>query len=116
VGSSDLALHLGVGREGLIGPIARPGLHPALVAGESGTETILRPTVLFGKEDVLINNIAWALRHQPVFGVFGSGAYKLQPIYVDDLAEAAVQKATGKENEVVNASGKRSCCSRPRRC
>src|SRR5437016_1437743 len=37
---------------------------------------ILRPTVLFGKEDVLINNIAWALRHLPVFGVFGSGEYK----------------------------------------
>jgi NADH dehydrogenase len=42
---------------------------------------ILRPTVLFGKEDVLINNIAWALRHLPVFGVFGDGSYKLQPIY-----------------------------------
>jgi uncharacterized protein YbjT (DUF2867 family) len=66
---------------------------------------ILRPTVLFGKEDVLINNIAWALRHMPVFGVFGSGDYKLQPIYVDDLAAAAVEKATGKENEVINAIG-----------
>ena len=41
---------------------------------------ILRPTVLFGKEDVLINNIAWSLRHLPVFGVFGSGDYRLQPI------------------------------------
>ena len=29
---------------------------------------ILRPTVLFGKEDVLVNNIAWALRHLPVAG------------------------------------------------
>ena len=34
---------------------------------------ILRPAVLFGKEDILINNIAWALRHLPVFGVFGDG-------------------------------------------
>lgn len=66
---------------------------------------ILRPTVLFGKEDVLINNIAWALRHLPVFGVFGSGDYKLQPIYVDDLAAAAVEKATGTGNEVINAIG-----------
>ncbi len=66
---------------------------------------ILRPTVLFGKEDVLINNIAWALRHLPVFGVFGSGDYKLQPIYVDDLAAAAVEKATDTENEIVNAIG-----------
>lgn len=66
---------------------------------------ILRPTVLFGKEDVLINNIAWSLRHLPVFGVFGSGSYKLQPIYVDDLAAAAVEKAAGQENEIINAIG-----------
>jgi uncharacterized protein YbjT (DUF2867 family) len=38
---------------------------------------ILRPTVLFGKEGVLVNNIAWALRHLPVCGVFGAGDYKL---------------------------------------
>ena len=66
---------------------------------------ILRPTVLFGKEDVLINNIAWSLRHFPVFGVFGAGDYKLQPIYVDDLAAAAVEKAGGDRNEIVNAIG-----------
>src|SRR5450759_2085386 len=66
---------------------------------------ILRPTVLFGKEDVLINNIAWSLRHLPAFGVFGAGEYKLQPIYVDDLASAAVEKADGDRNEIVNAIG-----------
>ena len=66
---------------------------------------ILRPTVLFGKEDVLINNIAWSLRRLPVFGVFGRGDYRLQPIYVDDLAAAAVAKAAGSANEVVNAIG-----------
>jgi uncharacterized protein YbjT (DUF2867 family) len=66
---------------------------------------ILRPTVLFGKEDVLINNIAWSLRHLPVVGVFGSGGYKLQPIYVDDLAQAAAEKAQGGENEVIEAIG-----------
>ncbi len=66
---------------------------------------VLRPAVLFGKEDVLVNNIAWSLRHLPVFGVFGSGDYKLQPIYVDDLAAAAVEKAAGDKNEVLNAIG-----------
>ena len=35
---------------------------------------ILRPAVLFGKEDILINNIAWALRTLPVFGIYGDGA------------------------------------------
>ena len=66
---------------------------------------ILRPTVLFGKEDVLINNIAWSLRHLPVMGVFGSGDYRLQPIYVDDMAQAAAAKVTGDRDEVVEAIG-----------
>jgi uncharacterized protein YbjT (DUF2867 family) len=66
---------------------------------------ILRPTVLFGKEDVLINNIAWSLRHLPAFGVFGSGNYRLQPIYVDDLAQSAARKVEGGSDEVVEALG-----------
>lgn len=66
---------------------------------------ILRPTVLFGKEDVLINNIAWALRHLPVYGVYGRGDYRLQPIYVDDLAAVAVEKAAEARNEIVDAIG-----------
>ena len=66
---------------------------------------ILRPTVLFGKEDILINNIAWALRRLPVFGVFGDGQYRLQPIYVDDLAELAVEQGEKRENTVIDAIG-----------
>ncbi len=66
---------------------------------------ILRPAVLFGKEDVLINNIAWALRHLPVFGVFGDGQYKLQPIYVDDLAALAVEQARATANATIDAIG-----------
>jgi NADH dehydrogenase len=73
---------------------------------ESGLSyAILRPTVLFGKEDILINNIAWALRHLPVFGVFGDGSYRLQPIYVDDLAGLCVAGGAGQENIMVNAIG-----------
>ena len=73
---------------------------------ESGlSHAILRPTVLFGREDILINNIAWALRNLPVFGVFGDGQYKLQPIYVDDLAALAVEEATKSENHIIDAIG-----------
>ena len=66
---------------------------------------VLRPTVLFGKEDILINNIAWMLRTFPVFGVFGDGQYRLQPIYVDDLARLAVTQGTGRKNGIINAIG-----------
>lgn len=73
---------------------------------ESGLSyAILRPTVLFGKEDILINNIAWLLRRLPVFGVFGDGNYKLQPIYADDLAALAVRWGAVSENVVLNAIG-----------
>lgn len=66
---------------------------------------ILRPTVLFGKEDILINNIAWMLRKFPVFGMFGDGQYRLQPIYVDDLAQLAVEQGHSRENVILNAIG-----------
>jgi uncharacterized protein YbjT (DUF2867 family) len=67
--------------------------------------TILRPAVLFGKEDILINNIAWLLRKLPVFGVFGDGRYRLQPIFVDDLAQLAVAQGMAKGSRVINAIG-----------
>ena len=74
--------------------------------GESGlSHAILRPTVLFGKEDILINNIAWCLRRFPVFGVFGDGEYRLQPIFVDDLAELAVTQGKERANRVIDAIG-----------
>lgn len=73
---------------------------------ESGLSyAILRPAVLFGKEDILINNIAWFLRRFPVFGVFGDGKYRLQPIYVDDLAEMAVEQGRKTENVIIDAIG-----------
>ncbi len=73
---------------------------------ESGISyAILRPTVLFGKEDILVNNIAWTLRKLPIFGVFGDGRYRLQPIYVDDLAKLAVEQGQQQENAIIDAIG-----------
>jgi uncharacterized protein YbjT (DUF2867 family) len=73
---------------------------------ESGMSyAILRPAVLFGAEDILINNVAWLLRRFPVFGVFGSGEYRLQPIYVDDFAGLAVAQGRARENAVIDAIG-----------
>lgn len=66
---------------------------------------ILRPTVLFGREDILINNIAWLLRHLPVFGLPGDGSYKLSPVYVDDLAALAVDAVYSNENYIWDAVG-----------
>ncbi len=77
-----------------------------LALQESGLSfAILRPAVLFGREDILINNIAWVLRRLPVFGVFGDGQYRLCPIHVDDLAAAAVAFGKDRKNVVVDAIG-----------
>ena len=73
---------------------------------ESGLSyAILRPTVLFGDEDVLINNIAWLLRHFPFFGQIGNGRYQLQPIFVDDLAKLAVEAGARADNFIWDAVG-----------
>lgn len=66
---------------------------------------IIRPTVLFGKEDILINNIAWLLRKFPVFGIFGTGDYRVQPVYVGDVAALAVGLSEKKENIICDATG-----------
>ncbi len=73
--------------------------------GSGLSSAILRPAVLFGREDILINNIAWILRRFPVFGVFGDGQYKLQPIFVDDLSRLAVEAAYASGTAVRDATG-----------
>ncbi len=66
---------------------------------------IIRPTVIFGAADILINNIAWLLRHFPVFPIFGSGEYCLQPIYVEDMADLVINAGQQEGNLVLDAAG-----------
>jgi uncharacterized protein YbjT (DUF2867 family) len=66
---------------------------------------ILRPTVIFGAEDILINNIAWFTRHFPVFAIPGSGQYQIQPIFVEDIANVAVDAGREKDNLIFDAVG-----------
>lgn len=76
-----------------------------MIAGSGLSYAILRPTVIFGVEDVLINNIAWLLRHFPVFAIPGRGDYSLQPVYVVDVAEMAVAAGAASDNSIVDAVG-----------
>lgn len=66
---------------------------------------ILRPTVIFGCEDILINNIAWILRRFPVFAVPGDGRYRIQPVYVDDVAGIAVDAGRETANVTIDTVG-----------
>ncbi|MGH7906430.1 MAG: SDR family oxidoreductase [Candidatus Binataceae bacterium] len=69
------------------------------------SHAIVRPTVVFGREDVLLNNIAWLLRRCPVFAIPGSGDYRLQPIFVEDLAAIAIEAAAETSNIAIDATG-----------
>jgi uncharacterized protein YbjT (DUF2867 family) len=67
---------------------------------------IIRPTLVYGgEEEILVNNIAWLLRRFPVFAMPGLGGYRLQPIFVRELAELAVQKSRRPDNSTVDAAG-----------
>jgi len=66
---------------------------------------IIRPTLVFGEGDLLLNNIAWALRRFPAFPVFGRGDYLVQPIYAGDLAALAVEAGSCADSFVADAAG-----------
>ena len=66
---------------------------------------VLRPAILFGGDGVLLNNIAWLLRHLPVFGVGGRGEYRVRPVHIDDLAALAVAAGASRQDSVTDAVG-----------
>jgi len=70
-----------------------------------GIYSIVRPTLVFGKEDILVNNIAWTIRNFPVVPVFGSGKYQVQPIFVEDLATIAVNSSRSEDSSTIDAIG-----------
>ncbi|MFQ5898845.1 MAG: SDR family oxidoreductase [Candidatus Methylomirabilia bacterium] len=81
------------------------GLSEKAVMHSNLSYAILRPTVIFGAEDILVNNLAWLLRRFPVFAVPGSGEYRLRPVFVEDVAEIAVSLAHEDDNIVLDAVG-----------
>jgi nucleoside-diphosphate-sugar epimerase len=69
---------------------------------------IARPAILFGGSGVLVNNIAWLLRHLPVFAIGGRGSYRVRGIHVDDLARLCVELGGRSDNVLVDAVGPQS--------
>jgi uncharacterized protein YbjT (DUF2867 family) len=72
----------------------------------SGLEwSFVRPTLTFGPNDILVNNMAWALRRLPVYGMPGAGRYTIQPVHVDDVARICIELAGGPSGRTVDAAG-----------
>ena len=75
------------------------------IMGSGLSYAILRPPLVFGPGDILVNNIAWFLRRFPLFTVMGDGRYRLQCVHVEDLAEIAIASASGTDRVVSDAVG-----------
>jgi uncharacterized protein YbjT (DUF2867 family) len=75
------------------------------VAASGLPYAIVRPTLVFGANDILINNIAWALRRFPIFPISGDGGYGVQPIAVHDVAAICADAGETTDNLVVDAAG-----------
>ena len=66
---------------------------------------VLRPAILFGGDGVLLNNIAWLLRHLPLFAVGGRGDYRIRGIHIDDLAQLCLAKGAEEYDSITDAVG-----------
>lgn len=77
----------------------------SLASDGSLSFAIVRPTVLFGHGDILVNNIAWALRSLPLFGIVGDGSYRIQPMHVSDFSQLLEKEVFGSGNLVVDGVG-----------
>jgi len=73
---------------------------------ESGLSyAIICPTLIFGDGGILINNIAWLLRRFPFFAIPGNSDCRMQPIFVEDLAEMMVHAGSQCGNTIDDAAG-----------
>ncbi|MGH2995472.1 MAG: NAD(P)H-binding protein [Gaiellaceae bacterium] len=75
------------------------------LAGSGLSYAVVRPTLVFGRGEILVNNIAWLLRKLPLFVVPGSGRYAVQPVAVEDVAELSVEAGLGDRDAVLDAAG-----------
>jgi uncharacterized protein YbjT (DUF2867 family) len=110
-----LAAELGVGQLVHISAIGADAKSDTLyakskAAGEAAVlaafprAMILRPSVIFGAEDQFFNRFASMSRFGPILPVVGAET-KFQPVYVDDVAQAAVAGVLGRASGVYELGG-----------
>jgi uncharacterized protein YbjT (DUF2867 family) len=101
-------VHVSVVNADLAGPTAyvrAKARLEAMVRSSGIPFAIVRPTLTFGPNDILVNNLAWALRRLPLFGIPRDGRYRLQPVHVDDVARLCLEAADGPGNVTHDAAG-----------
>jgi NADH dehydrogenase len=82
-----------------VAPDAPKTRHRAKWRGEEAiratgiSHAIIRPTWVYGPEDQALNRFAWFARHLPFVPVIGDGSQRMQPVFIDDVAEVMAQAA-----------------------
>jgi nucleoside-diphosphate-sugar epimerase len=76
-----------------------------IIRGSGMQWAIVRPTLVFGTGDILLNNIAWLMRRMPIFAIPGDGKYRMQPVAVEDVAEIATWAAAQTDSLTLDAAG-----------
>jgi len=77
------------------------------ITGSGKTYTILRPSIVFGPGDKFVNMLAELVKKAPFIPVVGTGANKMQPVYVGDVAQMALDALTldAAANQIVEVAG-----------
>ncbi len=80
------------------------------VRAEFPAATIFSPSVMFGPGDSLFNALGRITHFMPVIPLFGAGTARLQPVYVDDVAEAVARalQDPGTKGKTFELGGPRS--------
>lgn len=68
--------------------------------------TIFRPSIVFGPEDSFFNKFAEMARYLPCLPLIGGGKTKFQPVYVGDIADAAMAVIDAPDNGEASACGR----------
>ena len=69
------------------------------------SHAIVRPTLVYGPDDILVNNIAWGLLHVPVFLIGGDGRSLVQPVSVTDTAALCAEAGARDDDVTLDAAG-----------
>lgn len=67
------------------------------VAASGIPYVILRPSIIFGPGDGFVTQMVNMIRKAPLIPIVGTGDYKLQPIYVENVCQAFVQALTSEK-------------------
>jgi uncharacterized protein YbjT (DUF2867 family) len=66
---------------------------------------LVRPAVMFGRDDAFLTTILALLRRLPIYPMFGRGLTKLQPAYVENVGEAVATIMEGATRDAVFECG-----------